>query len=109
MVRKFDVWGERGQMNLEVFDPTGALGATQMHAPRLDGLSGKTICELSNVLWEASRTFPLIRELLRARFPDATIVPYTEFPVGRNLIDVDKIGEVMQEKGCQAVIGGNSA
>ncbi|MFH1484875.1 MAG: hypothetical protein ABIH46_02295 [Chloroflexota bacterium] len=96
-------------MELEVYNPTGAVATSQIHAPRLDTLSGKTIGELSNSLWETHRTFPLIRELLLRRFPDVTIVPYTEFPVGTHFIDVDNIGELVQKKGCQAVIGGNSA
>ena len=28
--------------NLDVFDPTGAIEITQLHAPRLDGLDGVT-------------------------------------------------------------------
>lgn len=96
-------------MELEVFDPTGATGATQTHARRLDTLNGKTICELSNSLWETHRTFPLIRELLKERFPDAKFVPFTDFPVGSHFIDVDEIADLVKAKGCDAVIGGNSA
>ncbi|MBI2908202.1 MAG: hypothetical protein HYX92_11190 [Chloroflexi bacterium] len=96
-------------MELEVYNPAGAVRASQTHAPRLDTLSGRTICEVSNAMWETHRTFPLIRELLQARFPDATVVPYTEFPSGSHFIDVEGIGEALQKKGCQAVIGGNSA
>ena len=95
---------------LEVFNPCGLVGATGLrHAPRLSELSGKRICELSNGRWEDYRTFPLVRELLRKQFSDATFVPFTEFPVGTDGIDVDEIGEIVAEKGCQAVIGGNAA
>ena len=96
-------------MELEVYNPAGAVRTSLVHAPRLDTLNGKTICELSNSLWETHRMFPLIREQLQARFPDAKLVPYTEFPVGSHFIDVDEIGELVQKRGCQAVIGGNSA
>ena len=58
-------------VTLEVFDPTGASEVTEVHAPRLDTLDGKTICEISQEpdgqSWEARRTFPFIRELLKKR------------------------------------------
>ena len=80
------------------------------YAPRLSDLSGKTICELSNgKAWEVDRTFPLIRQMLKERFPDIKIVPYTEFPVGVREIDIDDIGDLVAAKGCDAVIGGNAA
>lgn len=94
---------------LEVFNPSGLVGSTRPHAPRLSELNGKTICELSNKSWEYQRTFPVIRELLQKQFPDATFVPYTEFPQDTYEIDVDNIGEIVKNKGCQAVIGGNAA
>jgi hypothetical protein len=96
-------------VKLEVFNPTGLIEVNQVHAPRLDDLHGKTICELSNNAWEADRTFPLIRRLLKERFPDATLIPYTEFPLGSVNIDTDKIGHLVKEKGGQAVITGNAA
>jgi hypothetical protein len=99
-------------MNLEVFDPSGFTESAKLslHAPRLSDLSGKTICELSNgKAWEVDRTFPLIRQMLKERFPDIRIVPYSEFPVGGREIDIDDIGNLMVAKGCDAVIGGNAA
>lgn len=93
---------------LEVYDPTGAIEVNQLYAPRLADLSGKTICELSNGSWEHDRTFPLIRNLLQKRFPDAKIIPYTEFPTGSFSIDVESICNILKEKGCQAVITGNA-
>ena len=94
-------------ITLEVFNPCGLSPKTRPHAPRLSELSGKTICEISNGLWESERTFPLIRKLLQKQF-SYTSVPYTEFPVGNHGIDIDEIGEIVKKKGCQAVIGGNS-
>jgi hypothetical protein len=96
-------------VRLELFNPTGAIEISNLFAPRLTGLSGKTICEVSDGLWEDHRTFPIIRQLLRKRFPDAKIIPYTELPVGPPNIDVDNIGDIVKKKGCQAVIVGNSA
>jgi hypothetical protein len=99
-------------VKLEVFDPSGfnASAKTSPYAPRLLDLNGKTVCELSNGSgWEINRTFPMIRELLSERFPDIRIIPYTEFPSGVQEIDVDDIGNIVNKKGCDAVIGGNAA
>ena len=99
-------------VKLEVFDPSGFTESAKpsLYAPRLLDLNGKTICELSNGSgWEINRTFPLIRQLLSERFPDIRIIPYTEFPSGVQEIDVDDIGNIVNTKGCDAVIGGNAA
>ena len=95
-------------IELEVLDPSGAREVTNLHASRLRDLNGKTICELSNGLWEAHRTFPLIRELLKKQFPDVRIIPYTEFPVGKWGIEDEKIAEMVKKKGGHAVITGNA-
>lgn len=100
--------GPSGPVTLEVYDPTGAIEVTKLFAPRLDSLEGKTICEVSNSGWEARRTFPLIRELLQQAYPTATIIPYTEFPEGTRNIDIDEIGAMAKEKGCEAAILGNA-
>ena len=100
---------KEGGIALEVLNPTGAQEITALHAPRLSNLRGKTIGELSNGIWETHRTLPFIRELLQQRFPDVKIIPYTEFPVGTRGIDDDRIGEVVKERGCDAVILGNAA
>ena len=96
---------------LEVLNPTGATERTSLHAPRLDTLEGKTICELSNDSWQAHRTFPLVRELLSKRFPTLKIVPCTELPFGRGGfegIDTDEAADFIAEKGYQGVIIGNA-
>ena len=96
-------------VRIELSNPTGAIEITNLFAPRLAGLNGKTICEVSDGIWETHRTFPLIRQLLQKQFPDARIIPYTELPIGTTNIDVDGIGDVVKKKGCDAVIVGNSA
>ncbi len=99
-----------GPVTLEVFAPTGAIEVTEIHAPRLPDLRGKTICEVSNASWEAERTFPLIRKLLKERFPGCKIIPFTEFVAGnRELESAGTIGDEVVKKGGQAVILGNSA
>jgi hypothetical protein len=100
---------EKGMVNLEVFNPTGEVDGEMGYAPRLDDLNGKTICEISNRLWQADRTFERIRNLIQARYPDAKILPYTEFPNGSLQIDTVEIGERVKKKGGQAVIVGNAA
>jgi hypothetical protein len=92
----------------QIFDPTGAMEITELHAPRLDTLAGKTICELSNDSWQAHRVLPAIREQLKARFPNATFIPYTEFPQGNPGIDNEKTAALVAAKGCQAVIIGDA-
>lgn len=103
-------------MILKVYKPTGAIEVRQVFAPRLPDLHGKTICEMSNDAFEASRTFPFIREQLRNRFPTAKFVPFTEFPEGHGskgggsyAIDDEIIVEMAQARGCDAVITGNAA
>ena len=96
---------------MEVYNPGGATEMVNSHASRLGTLNGRTICELSDGRWEYIRTFALIRELLQKRFPDAKIVPYTEFPTGPGAvgIEVEGIEELIRAKGCDCVIVGNAA
>lgn len=95
-------------VTLKVYNPSGAFEMTQTFAPRVDDLNGKTICEVSNGGWEADRIFPAIRDLLQKQFPTTKIVTYDKFPVGITEIDVEKIGEMVKAKGCQAAIVGNA-
>jgi len=82
-----------------VYDPTGSAEVTQLFAPRLADLNGKTICEVSNDSWEAQRTFPLIRALLQKQFPTAKIIPYTEFTHGNIPInDLEAMGTQVRER-----------
>ncbi len=93
---------------LEVYDPTGAIEIKQLYAPRLANLNGKTICELWNGGFEGHRTFPVIRELLKKRFPTVKVIPYTEFGVGRAEMESEQTMALLGEKGCDAVITGNA-
>jgi hypothetical protein len=94
--------------HLEVYDPTGSNEVVRQHAPRLPDLNGKTICELSNRLWEDFRIFPAIREQLQKRFSTAKIIPFTEFP-GLYGTDAEVISKILADKECDAVIAGNAA
>ncbi len=94
---------------LEVYDPTGAIEVTELFSARLDSLEGKTICEVSDQMWEADRTFELIRQLLQQQYPTAKIIPWTEFPEAAGSgADVADMGTKLKEAGCQAAIVGNA-
>ncbi len=94
---------------LEVFDPSGLTEVTELHAPRLETLEDKKIGLLSDDMWQAHRTFPLIQKLLQERLPSATVVPYTELPVGNSKIDLEETAELIADRGFDAVIVGNAA
>ena len=44
---------------------------------RISDFRGKTICELWDWLFKGEDVFPILRELLRRRFPDIKFVDYT--------------------------------
>lgn len=95
---------QAGPVTFELFDPTSAFEVSKLHAPRLDTLEGKTICELSNDSWQALRTFPYLRDLLKKQFPTAQIIPWTEFPTA---IDSADVAAALKKAKCDAVIIGN--
>lgn len=95
-------------VSLEIFNPTGTVEITETHAPRLADLNGKTICELSNHLWQDHRIFPAIREQLQKRFPGVKIIPYTEFPDIYS-VQGEVLTRLLKEKGCDGAIVGNAA
>jgi hypothetical protein len=90
---------------LEVLNPLGGVEVSIGAASRLADLHGKTICELWNGKFRGDEMFPAIRELLKARFPDATVVPQTEFPICWPC--PDDIASLLKKKGCDVVISGN--
>jgi hypothetical protein len=94
---------------LSVRHPAGSVEPMRPHAKRLSGLNGRKIGELSNAIWEDARTFPLIRELLKKRFPEFEIVPFNQFPMGTAPIDDEATIDRLVEEGCDAVITGNAA
>jgi hypothetical protein len=90
---------------MEVFNPTGASGVTAPFAPRLKTLHKKKIGLLSNGIWQAHRTLPLLKELLSKEYP------MTEFEVvnaGAGIHD-DKTADQFAAEEYDAVIVGNAA
>ena len=100
--------GDKTGVFLELYDPTGTIDIAEVYAPRLDDLKGKTICELSNSMWEDFRTFPFIRKVLQDRFPDMKIIPYTEMPDIYG-VETEVLAGALKEKGCDGAIVGNAA
>ena len=102
---------------LQVVSPAGleAVKVTGV-ARRLDDLNGKTVGEVWNGVFKGDLTFPVIRRLLKARYPGVKIVPYTEFhhlpgsdvPAQQRELE-RQIVVTAQQKGCHALLFGNGA
>lgn len=98
-----------------VISPIGSEAVEQKNlAKRLDTLNGKTVCEVWNEDFKGDIMFPIYRELLKERFPDVKIVPYTELPFaslkGTPSYQREVLGQIiagLREKGADAVITGN--
>ena len=106
------------ETKLEVVSPLGEPSVKPIAlAPRLKNLEGKTIGEIWNGGFAGEISFPIIREMLRARFPGVRIVPYTEFPLvtiaslwpEKKAKTLEAVRKTLLEKGVDAVITGNGA
>jgi len=76
-------------------------------APRLDTLSNKTVCMVSNNDFKTNITMPVIEKALKDAYPGIKVVPYTEFPTAFSGTRWEEVRGVYKTKGCQAVISGN--
>lgn len=98
-----------------VVSPIGQLTVKQTkQAPRLDNLSGKTICSVINSSFMSWVTAPLYEKLLAEKYPTAKVIPSSEMPRARKYPnpgvtdkDTEAMIAVLKEKGCQALIVGN--
>jgi hypothetical protein len=110
------------RIKMQVASPLGELAVkTASIAPRLDTLEGKTICELSSNMYNAEISFPILREMLRKRYPGIRMISFTEMNEGlpkstfmtySGKIDdqeqkTNAVVTLAKEKGCDAVIVGN--
>ena len=86
---------------LRVYNPIGRVEVTGRPAPRVTDLHGKKVCMLWNGLFRGDDIFPYLQQLLRERFTDADILGYDELPIRP---DAETIGQVVKQKGCDAVI-----
>ncbi|MFC2004486.1 hypothetical protein ACFLUK_02975 [Chloroflexota bacterium] len=54
--------------------------------------------------------FPIMRELLKERYPDIKVIPYTKFPTVEASEDIDRTIVILKEgflrHSCDAVISG---
>ena len=82
--------------------------------PRLNTLTGKTVCMVWNHAFKADVTLPAIGEALKKQYPGVKIVPFTDMPVaslpeppGAPRNESEALQAAFKEKGCNAVISGN--
>ncbi len=85
-------------------------------APRLDSLDGKTVGESWNGDFKGDVTFPIIRKLLRQRYPGIRILPFSELPYLHGADNpaeqrqlAQQIAARAKDLGCDALISGNGA
>lgn len=98
----------------EVVWPLGRLGVKKASlAPRLAGLEGKTICELSHYAYRGDDIFPALRESLRKRFKGIKFVEYDTFgnfrdprKYGVELEKLPDLRDLLLSHKCDAVITG---
>ncbi len=94
---------------LSFYDPSGTPLDTQPHAPRLDTLQGKKIGFVSIDEWQAYRTFPLLRDLLRRDFANIELLPMDAFPRGIGPVATEEAAALVAASEVDAVIIGNAA
>ncbi len=93
-------------VEFEVFVPNGASEVSELHAPRLDTLNGKTIGELWNNSWEGPRIFAEIEKQLKKQFPTVKFVPYSDLIFGKADMETQENLDLVVKKKCDAVITG---
>jgi hypothetical protein len=85
---------------------------TTAAAPRRADLNGRTICELWDVIFRGETIYPLVREYIRARFPKAKFIDYTQFDNvygPREKQVVAGLVDELRRRNCDAVIVGIGA
>lgn len=102
--------GER----FEVVSPVGRNDTSRAPgAERMSSLEGKTICAVSNNRFRADVVLAKFGELLKARFPTANYVPWTEMPTIEAMGDVEADARALRDAylrhGADAVIASTGA
>src|SRR5215813_15186773 len=96
-------------INLEFYDPSGAIQVTQAHAPRIATLEGKRVGFVSNDQWQAFRMLPRLKALLEADFSGIEVLPLDAFPQGNAVIGSEETAAQVKQSGVDAVVIGNAA
>ncbi|MEE9911588.1 MAG: hypothetical protein K4571_07675 [Deltaproteobacteria bacterium] len=96
-------------IKMEFYNPSGNIDVTEPHAPRLDSLAGKRIALLSNDQWQAYRTLPLLKTLLKEDFANCDVLPPETFPQGITAIAREETATLLKDRGVDAVVIGNAA
>ncbi|MBX9902779.1 MAG: hypothetical protein K2Y31_00380 [Burkholderiales bacterium] len=94
---------------INFYDPCGPLEVSVPFAPRIDTLAGKRIGFVTNEQWQAFRMLPMLRDLIKADFPTAELLPIDAYPQGNVLIPTEDTARRVKESGVDAVIVGNAA
>ena len=76
-------------------------------ARRLDTLSNKTVCMVSNSAFKVNVTMPVIAEALQKSQPGLKVVPYTQMSSAYSGTRWEALPAEFRSKGCDAVISGN--
>jgi hypothetical protein len=104
--------GQPAEPAYSVVSPIGEVNVEMIKmVPRLDTLSNKTVCLVSNSSFKVDVTMPAIEKELKRLYPDIKVIPpeqmpYTELP-GARPANWDTIPAEIASKGCNAIVSGN--
>jgi hypothetical protein len=95
-----------------VVSPLGEVNVEMIKmVPRLDTLSNKTVCLVSNSSFKVDVTMPAIEKELKRQFPGITVIPPEQMPLtelpGARPANWDAIPGEIAQKGCHAIVSGN--
>lgn len=94
----------------EVVWPRGnRVAETVPYARRLDTLEGKTVCELSNLIYRSDELFPLLEKALSKRYEGIKFVSYETFGSihgGEERKVIAALPDALKQNKCDAVISG---
>jgi hypothetical protein len=95
-----------------VVSPIGEVNIEMIKmVPRLDTLSNKTVCLISNSSFKVDVTMPAIEKELKQKYPGIKIIPPEQMPLtelpGARPGNWDTMPAEIANKGCNAVVSGN--
>ena len=98
-----------GEIEENVYDPSGPQEIMNLFVERLGDLNGKTIAGLSSdpTKWQTHRTFPIIFDYIKQKYPSVTIIPQTSFTQGTAIND-DEVALSVLEAGADGCVVGNA-